>query len=94
MKKASASLQNEILKILSYIFGIVFVIIGILNLFLVHPVPGIFYLLLSAIYFPQINGFIKKKIGFEIPNIIKLPLGFVVIWGTLAVGELAEIYGL
>lgn len=68
-------------KILSYFFGILFIIIGVLNLFLVHSVPGFFYLLLSLIYFPEIDIVIKKKIGFTISIKIKIILGFVIIWG-------------
>ncbi len=94
MKKASTSSINELLKIINYTLGILFIILGVLNLFLVHPVPGIFYLIFSLIYFPQINKVIKKKTGYIISNKIKIPLGFLVIWGTLAVGDLAEIYGL
>lgn len=94
MRNASASSINELLIIISFILGIIFVIVGVLNLFLVHPVPGIFYLIFSLIYFPQVNKVIKKKTGFEIPNKIKFPLGFIVLWGTLAVGDLADIYGL
>ncbi len=94
MKKASASSISELLKITNYTLGIIFIIVGVLNLFLVHPVPGIFYLMFSLIYFPQINNFIKKKTGHIISNKIKIPLGFLALWGTLAVGDLAEIYGL
>lgn len=88
------SSKNEILKIFSYIFGVLFIIIGILNVLLVHPVPGIFYLILSLIYFPQIEAIMSKKFGFTIPIKIRMVLGFVVMWGTLAVGELAEMFGL
>jgi len=65
-----------------------------LNLILVHPVPGIFYLLLSLIYFPFVCSFAKKKIGFALPFWMKVVLGLIILWGTLAVGDLAEILGL
>jgi len=81
-------------NIISWIFGIVFFVTGILNLILVHPVPGIFYLLLSLIYFPFVCSFAKKKIGFALPFWMKVVLGLIILWGTLAVGDLAEILGL
>lgn len=82
------------LYILSWVFFIVFIITGLLNLVLVHPVPGIFYLLLSLLYVPRTDIIIKKKLGFTIPLTAKIIVGFVVLWGTLAVGDLAEILGL
>jgi len=81
-------------KITSWIFGIIFFLAGVLNAILVHPVPGAFYLLLSLIYFPLVSVFFKKKFGFSIPFTVKVILGIVILWGTLAVGDLAEILGL
>lgn len=75
-------------------FGILFTVIGLLNLFLVHPVPGVFYLLLSLIYWPRTNVLFKRRLGFSIPLSVKVILGIVILWGTLAVGDLAEMYGL
>lgn len=78
-------------NIISWIFGILFFIIGVLNVILVHPVPGVFYILLSFIYPPPLNIILKKNFGFFIPFIIKIVLGLVILWGTLAVGDLVEI---
>lgn len=78
----------------TWIFGIVFIATGVLNFFLVHPVPGLFYLLLAVFYFPQANAILKKRLGFAIPIGVKIILGIVILWGTLAVGDLAEILGL
>jgi hypothetical protein len=76
-----------------WIFTVLFFIIGLLNLFLVHPVPGVFYILLSIVYFPKTDIYLKKKLGFTIPVLIKIIFGTVILWGTLAVGDLAEILG-
>ena len=78
----------------SWAFFAVFIVTSMLNVVLVHPVPGIFYLLLSIIYPPLINDFLRSKIGFAIPMWLKVVIGVVVLWGTLAVGDLAEILGL
>ena len=81
-------------NIISWIFGVVFFVIGVLNVFLVHPVPGVFYLLLSFVYFPPANTILKKMFGFSIPLVVKIILGLVILWVTLAVGDLAEMLGL
>ena len=81
-------------NIVGWAFAILFIVIGILNLFLVHPVPGVFYLVLSLIYIPRVNALLKRKLGFTIPLFAKVILGLVVLWGTLAVGDLAEMAGL
>lgn len=81
-------------NILSWTFCLVFITIGLLNLFLIHPVPGAFYLFLSLVYFPQTNVLCKRWFGSSIPLAIKVFLGLLILWGTLAVGDLADMYGL
>lgn len=81
-------------NIISWIFGILFFIIGILNAFLVHLAPGVFYVLLSLLYFPFTKIYLKKKYNFHIPYGAMIIAGFIILWMTLAVGDLAEIYGL
>lgn len=81
-------------NIISWVFCINFILLGVLNLFLVHPVPGVFYLVLSLIYLPKTNAFLKQRIGFAIPLAVKVILGLMVLWATLAVGDLAEMAGL
>jgi len=51
MTQRKLSAQN----ITSWVFGIAVFTIGILNLFLIHPVPGIVGLLLSVLFFPPVN---------------------------------------
>jgi hypothetical protein len=82
------------LDIISWIFGILIFFIGILNLFLVHAIPGIIYIILSFVFFPPTNVFLKKKFNFSIPFSIKIILFILIMWPTLAVGDLAEMYGL
>lgn len=81
-------------NIISWIFGVVFFMIGVLNAILVHPVPGAFYIILSFVYFPPVDNLLKKRLGFSIPFAVKVILGLIILWGTLAVGDLAEIFGL
>lgn len=88
------STRAAVLSQLNWLFGIVFLVIGVLNALLVHPVPGVLYLLLALGYFPVADSMSKKLFGFVIPRGVKIFLGFIVVWGTLAVGDLAEILGL
>ncbi len=77
--------------IISWIFGIVFFIIGVLNVIFVHLVPGVFYIVISLIYIPLVNTFFHKKLAFSIPIAIKIILGLIILWATLAVGDLMEM---
>jgi len=85
--------KSKIDNIISWIFTIIFFVIGVLNLWLVHFVSGIFYLLLSIIYSPHLNSILKTKLDFSIPLVVKIFVGLFILWGTLAVGELVEILG-
>lgn len=78
--------------IICKLFIIIFFILGILNLIYVHPVPGLFYLFLSTVYMPLTTNYLSNKFGIIIPLWIKIMVGLVVIWGTLAVGDLMELF--
>lgn len=77
--------------VIGWLFGTVVFAIGVLNLFLVHAVPGIGYLLLSLVYFPPANDILRKKFGFSIPLVVKIILGIVIIWFTLGVSDLGDM---
>ena len=76
---------------IGWLFGFVVLAIGITNLILVHPVPGIFFILLSFIYFPPVKMFVKQQFGLVIPLAVKIILGLVIIWFTLGVSDLGDI---
>lgn len=77
--------------IISWIFGLAVFAIGVLNMFLVHPVPGVVYLLLSSVYFPPTDAIHKKRFGFSIPLVVKIILGIVIIQFTLGVSDLGDM---
>jgi len=77
--------------IISWIFGIAVFAIGVLNVFLVHVVPGVIYLLLSFIYFPPASVILKKRTGLPIPLLVKIILGVVIIQFTLGVSDLGDM---
>ena len=73
------------------VIGLIVFAIGGLNLFLVHPVPGLVFLSLSLLYFPPADAFFIKHFGRPIPLWAKLMLGFVIIWFTLGVSDLGDM---
>lgn len=83
--------NNPTLNILNGLFGIAVLVVGLLNVFFVHPVPGIVYLLLSSIYLPPANAFFKNRLGFSIPLLVKIILGIVLFLFTLGVSDLGDI---
>jgi len=82
------------LDIIAWILGLLIFTIGVMNVFLVHPVPGIIYIFLSFVFFPPINTILKKSLNFSIPFKLKIILFILIMWFTLGVGDLAEMYGL
>lgn len=81
------------LTIISWIFGILFFAIGIVNTFWGNDSAfGVFILLLSFVYFLPVNETLKKWTGFHIPKfwILKILLGLFILWAALGVGELFD----
>ena len=78
-------------NILSGLFAVVLIIIGVLNIVLVHPVPGVVYLLLSVLYLPGVNTFLKRRFGFSIHPLVKIVLGIVILLFTLGVSDLGNM---
>ena len=76
---------------ISWLLGIIVYAIGVLNLFLIHLVPGIVFLILSFVFFPPINDHIRKKFGFSVPFYLKIGLGILIIWFTLGVSDLGDM---
>jgi len=80
-------------NVISWLFGIVVVAIGVVNVFWGNDRGfGIFLLLLSFVYFLPVNAILRKLTGFSIPKmgIVKIVLGIFVIWASLGVGELFD----
>jgi len=79
-------------NIFNWILFVVLASLGVLNMIFVHIVPGLIYLLISLIYLPYAINLIKNKIGFSIPIFIKIILAILVLWFTLGVGDLMELF--
>jgi hypothetical protein len=85
--------NSIVLNIISWIFGIVFFAIGVVNTFWGNdPGFGIFIILLSLVYFLPVNDILKKMTGFSVPRmgIVKILLGIFILWASLGVGELFD----
>lgn len=85
--------NSIVLNIISWIFGVLFFAIGVVNTFWGNDRGfGIFIILLSFVYFLPVNDILKKLTGFEIPGIgaAKILLGIFILWAALGVGELFD----
>ncbi|WP_347922412.1 hypothetical protein [Pontimicrobium sp. SW4] len=84
----------NVLEVISLLFGLILLTIGIMNILKVHPVPGIIYITFSIVFFPPTKVFFKKRFNFTVPFGIKTILFIIIMWFTLGVSDLAEMYGL
>ena len=85
--------NSNVSDIISWIFGVVFFAIGVVNTFWGNdPGFGVFILLLSLVYFLPVNDILKKMTGFSIPRmgIVKILPGIFILWAALGVGELFD----
>ena len=83
--------KSTVINITSWLFGILFFAIGVVNTFWGNdPGFGVFIMLLSFVYFPPVNAFIKKMFGFSIPGILKIAMAVFIIWASFGVGELFD----
>jgi hypothetical protein len=89
--KITMNNSPTIWSISGWLFGAIVLTIGVLNLLLVHPVPGIAYLIIFLVYFPSGNAYLKTKLGFTIPLVVKIILGIVLIMFTLGVSDLGDM---
>ena len=74
-----------------WLFGGIVFIIGMLNLLLIHAVPGNFFLLLSFIYFPPVTVYLRERFACTIPVVVKIILGVAIIWFTVGISDLGEL---
>lgn len=74
---------------LSWIFAVLFSVIGVINCFFGNDSEfGIFILFLSLLFYPPIQFLCNKKIGWTIPKIVLISFGLFILWASLGVGEL------
>jgi len=88
MKKKDSSAAWSIINTF---FGILFLVNGVLNLIFVHIVPGVVYLFIALFYFPFTDSLLKQHFGIRIMPILKIVTALIILWGTLAIGDLMEM---
>lgn len=72
-----------------WIFGLAVAATGVVNMFWGNDLFfGIFLFLLSFVFLPPVNAFVRKSFGFSIPLAAKIILGIFIIWAAVGVGEL------
>lgn len=79
--------------IFSRVFGIIFFVIGIINIFWGKDGWfGVFIIMLSLIYLLPVHALIRRTIGESVPKIgmVKILVGIFIIWAAVGVGELFE----
>lgn len=67
------------------VFGSVGAAVGILNLVLIHSVPGVACLLLPLVYFPPATAYLKQRFGLPVPVVVQGIVAFVLFLFTLGV---------
>jgi hypothetical protein len=80
-------------NVICYLFALLLITIGIANLILVHPVPGLAYLLIALLFLPPVQTQIQRKLGIRLPALLLFALGFVLLWFTIGISDLGEIIG-
>ncbi len=76
---------------ISWGVGFIIFIIGVLNILRGNdPYLGIAFMLVSFLYVPTTNHFIKKKFGISIHYLLKIILAVFLLWIALSVGAIAE----
>ncbi|MFD2513524.1 hypothetical protein ACFSRY_06580 [Pontibacter locisalis] len=81
------------LNIISWVFGLAFFAIGVVNTFWGNdPGFGVFIILLSLVYFLPVNAILKRMFGFSIlwTRLMRILLGIFIIWSAMGVGELFD----
>ncbi|WP_340112407.1 hypothetical protein [Maribellus mangrovi] len=84
---------SGIWNVVSWVFGLAVFINGILNMFLGNDFAlGVTFVLLSVVYFPPANRYLKKRFGFSFSPFLKILVAALLLWITGAVGAIAEGY--
>lgn len=79
------------LAILSWLFGLIVVAIGIVNTFWGNDREfGIFILILSFAFFLPLRSMLKGKLSPKVVTGGKIILGIFIFWVALGVGELFD----
>lgn len=85
MSEQKSNKKTSIGSILSWIFGVLFALIGIVSVFS-DPIPGLIMLIMAAVLLPPVVKLIEQKSNFKLTRGIKavvLIIGFIVFGATV-----------
>lgn len=83
--------RNVIGELLGWTFGIIFFVIGLINVFWGNdPEFGVFIVLASLVFIPSANKIFNNITGWKIPVYMKVLLGAFILWAAIGVGELPD----
>lgn len=82
----------QIKDIFSGFLAFLFILIGILNMIYIHVIPGLFYMVIALFYFPPFVSWVRQGFSVTIPYFIRIIIAFLILWATLAVGDLVEYF--
>jgi len=83
--------ESAFWSVLSWMFVVVVLAIGLVNVFWGNDsIFGVFICLLALVFVPQVNTLFKKITGIRIHFIVKIILGIFILWAALGVGELFD----
>jgi len=88
MKTGSISLWS----LSSLLFFGFFLLIGLLNVWYVSALVGVLYIVFALVYLPGFDTTLTKLLHLTIPRGLKYLVALLVLWGTLAVGDLMELF--
>ncbi len=80
------------MPVIWWIFSILFFILGILNTVLIHVVPGLIYLMPGLLFCPPVAVRLTRRTGIIQHPAIGIVAGLTILFGTLAVGDLMELF--
>jgi hypothetical protein len=84
-EQAKSSKKITVGLILSWIFGILFALTGIISVFS-EPIPGIVMLIMAAVLLPPVNKFVDEKWKFHLSGgmkVVVLIIGFIIFGSTV-----------
>ncbi|WP_115463027.1 hypothetical protein [Winogradskyella aurantiaca] len=88
MKTGSISLWS----FSSFLFFGFFLLIGLLNVWYVSVLFGVLYMLFALVYLPGFDTAVSRILHLNVPRGLKYLVALLVLWGTLAVGDLMELF--
>lgn len=83
--------ENLVTRLISGLFALLLVTIGILNILWVHPVPGAIYFVLALLFVPPLSAWLMEKWGVALHPVVKILLVIVIVMFTLGVSDLGDI---